>query len=73
MPGRQSLDDVAERLRIALDMFDLGESIMRQNLRRSFPQASDADIEAKLSEWLSQRPGAEYGDAPGRRIHLRDE
>ncbi len=53
---------------MALDMFSLGESIMRQNLRRSFPDASDAEIEARLLEWLSQRPGAEHGDAPGRRI-----
>ena len=58
---------------MALDMFGLGESIMRQNLRRSFPDASDAEIEAKVWEWLSERPGAEYGDAPGRPVDLPNE
>jgi hypothetical protein len=47
-------------------MFDLGESIMRQNLRRADPEASEQDIEARLRVWLLERPGAEHGDAPGR-------
>jgi hypothetical protein len=47
-------------------MFDLGESIMRQNLRRADPEASEQDIEARLGAWLLERPGAEHGDAPGK-------
>jgi hypothetical protein len=73
MSDSQSLKNAAERLRIALDMFGLGESIMRQNLRRRFPDASQTEIEAKIWEWLSDRPGAEYGDAPGRRVDLPHE
>ena len=57
---------MGEKLRTALEMFGLGESMMRQNLRRADPNASEAEIEAKLSAWLSGRPGAEDGDAPGR-------
>jgi hypothetical protein len=56
----------AEKLRIALDMFSLGESFMRQNLRRAFPLASDTEIDEKIQAWLLERPGAEDGDAPGR-------
>lgn len=38
---------------------------MRQNLRRRYPDASEVEIDAKLEEWLSERPGAEFGDAEG--------
>ena len=69
----ERLRELGERIRIALDMFGLGESIMRQNLRRRFPRASEAEIEAKIWQWLSERPGAEYGDAPGKRVDLPNE
>ena len=59
-------DDVGEKLRTALEMFGLAESMMRQKLRRSHPEASEEEIEAKIWQWLSERPGAEDGDAPGR-------
>ena len=62
----QRREQLAEKLRIALDMFGLGESIMRQNLRRACPDASESEIEERLGKWLSERPGAEQGDAPGR-------
>jgi hypothetical protein len=41
---------------------------MRQNLRRRFPEASEAEIEARLIGWLQERPGAEAGDATGRSV-----
>ncbi|MFZ5469763.1 MAG: hypothetical protein ACOZIN_10030 [Myxococcota bacterium] len=56
------------RLRIALELFEAGVDMMRQNLRRRFPTESDAQIEGRLSAWLRERPGAEYGDAEGRRV-----
>ena len=59
-------EDAATKLRTALAMFGLGESIMRQNLRRTYPGASEAEIEAKIWAWLSEHPGAEYGDAQGK-------
>jgi hypothetical protein len=58
--------EAAERLRLALDLFEAGELIMRQNLRRRFPAASAAEIEERLDRWLSERPGAEFGDTVGR-------
>jgi hypothetical protein len=48
--------DPTERLRIAFDLYDFGESMMRQNLRRNNPSASDAEIEAMLTSWLQDRP-----------------
>jgi hypothetical protein len=38
---------------------------MRKKLSRDHPNASVAEIEEKLSAWLSERPGAEHGDSPG--------
>lgn len=60
-----SRTDAAVRLRIALDLFAAGEALMRQNLRRRLPDASAAEIEEHLCAWLTERPGAEFGDAVG--------
>jgi hypothetical protein len=61
-------DQAAARLRVALEMFDIGVEMMRQNLRRAHPTLTDTEIEARLTAWLSERPGAEFGDAVGRRV-----
>ncbi len=58
----------AARLRLALDMFAAGEAMMRQTLRRRFPAETDAEIERRVGRWLSERPGAENGDAEGQRV-----
>jgi len=55
-----------ERARVTFELADLGIKLMRQNLRRQFPQDSDAVIEQRLVAWLDTRPGAEHGDAWGR-------
>jgi signal transduction histidine kinase len=61
-------DQAAARLRAALEMFETGVQMMRQNLRRNHPSLSDAEIEARVTAWLRERPGAEFGDAVGRRV-----
>ena len=53
-----------------LDLFQTGVDLMRQNLRRRHPEASEEDIERLLHEWLLQRPGAESGDCPGRPVDV---
>lgn len=58
----------AERFRVALDLFETGVRIMRQNLKRDFPDATEQEIEDRLNAWLRHRPGAEHGDRPGRRL-----
>jgi hypothetical protein len=60
-----SPDAAAERLRLALDFYEAGEALMRQNLRRAHPHASDEEIETMLVRWLQHRPGAEHGDSAG--------
>jgi hypothetical protein len=59
---------LAARLRTALDLCELGESIRRAQLRREHPDATDEEIEALLVAWLQTRPGAEHGDAWGRPV-----
>ena len=60
--------DAAHKLRLAFDLFDAGLDMMRQTLRRRYPDESDAEIERRVDRWLHERPGAEDGDAPGRRV-----
>jgi Rv0078B-related antitoxin len=60
---------LAERLQTALDLYEAGEELMRENLRRQHPEADEVEIEHLLAAWLHERPGAEHGDAPGRVIH----
>jgi len=61
---------VDERLRATVELFELGVRLMRENLRRQFPDACDVDIEQRLRHWLHERPGAEQGDAVGRAVRL---
>jgi Rv0078B-related antitoxin len=62
------LDAAARRLRLALDLFEAGEELMRQQLRRKHPALTTAEIEARLLTWLLERPGAEFGDTTGRLV-----
>ena len=61
MPRRSQQSPQAQRLAQAFDMYETGLDIMRQNLRRRFPRASDAAIEKRLNEWLLDRPGDSAG------------
>jgi len=62
---RHGQEIMAQRLRLAFDLYEAGEDLMRQNLRRQNPQADAAEIERRLVAWLRHRPGAEQGDAVG--------
>jgi hypothetical protein len=58
----------ARRFRTALELFEAGVAMMRQNLRRQFPEADEKEIAARLAQWLQERPGAELGDCDGRPV-----
>lgn len=51
-------------MRIALDLYEVGEGMMRARLSRERPDAEDAEIDAAILAWLQHRPGAEFGDFP---------
>jgi hypothetical protein len=61
----QPQSSVAEAFRVTLDLFETGVELMRQNLRRRHPDASEAEVDLRLREWLRDRPGAESGDCVG--------
>jgi hypothetical protein len=56
----------AERFRIAMELFEAGIELKRQNLLREFPDASAEEIDERFYRWLHHRPGAEHGDCSGR-------
>lgn len=56
----------AAAFQATLELFEAGVDVMRQNLRRHYPGATVTEIESRLGAWLRQRPGAEFGDCPGR-------
>lgn len=43
-----------ERLRLAFELFEAGERMMRLNIRRRHPDLDDAAVEKKLIQWLQQ-------------------
>jgi Rv0078B-related antitoxin len=65
------MEGIAEAFRATLDLFQTGVDLMRQNLRRRHPSATDREIDQLLQRWLHERPGAEAGDCPGRRVDPR--
>ncbi len=47
---------VLARFQMAFDLYQTAEDIMRQNLRRRLPEASEAEIEDWLNAWLRKEP-----------------
>ncbi len=43
----------------------------RQNIRRLHPELDDAEVEERVLEWHSHRPGVEDGDADGASFILK--
>lgn len=68
----RSTAEVAAAFRTTIDLFEAGVAMKQQSLRRSHPDASEEEIERRLRHWLHERPGAEYGDSPGRRVDPAD-
>jgi hypothetical protein len=55
----------AERMRIALELAELAEAMLRQRLRRDRQGITEDEIDALVQAWREHRPGAEHGDAEG--------
>jgi hypothetical protein len=62
--------DPAARLRIALELHELGVRMHRQRLRRERPELTHAELDIAIRAWLHERPGAEHGDAVGTPVQL---
>jgi hypothetical protein len=44
--------DVMDRFRALLDLYDMSMALMRQNLHRRYPNATEEEIEDGLRRWL---------------------
>ena len=62
-PQPRDVNAMANRLLEALEMWEGGVQIMRENLRRRSPHATNEEIEDELSRWLA---GSDLGDAARR-------
>jgi hypothetical protein len=65
-------ETMADRLRIALELFEVGEKMYRQRMTRLHPDDPVA-VDRAVQAWLLHRPGAEDGDAVGVRSHRFDD
>jgi hypothetical protein len=65
-----SPSSVVESFRATLDLFQTGVDVMRQNLRRRYPEAGHDEIDRLLRGWLLERPGAESGDSAGHAVDV---
>ena len=69
MPGATlEPDSPAARLRLALELAAVADAMRAQRFRRENPGLDEEAIEALMEAWRGIRPGAEAGDAPGRRV-----
>jgi hypothetical protein len=58
---------------MAFELYDLAERMMRQNLRRRDPRATEEEIEWRLRAWLrSAPPPGTCGPGPALRPGRRD-
>lgn len=46
----------AERLRLALDLYDAGEEMFRLRLKRQHPDWTEQQIEEHICQWLHASP-----------------
>jgi hypothetical protein len=59
------------RLRFALEMVETGVEMMRCNLRRTHPDATEAQLQELLNDWLLLRPTDEFSGSSTSALRLR--
>lgn len=64
--------DLEAHMDMAFELFDFGDQVMMQNLRRRHPDESEEEIRERFQTWLLTRPGAEHGDAGGSTFRPRE-
>jgi hypothetical protein len=67
-PPKQPIRDpaVLARMQMAFELYELAEQMMRQNLRRRNPGASEEEIEQGIRDWLLRSPSDLPTDGPFR-------
>jgi len=67
-PPKRPIHDpaVLARMQMAFELYELAEIMMRQNLRRRNPEASEEEIEQGVRDWLLRSKGDLPPDGPFR-------
>jgi Rv0078B-related antitoxin len=47
---------ILARARAVFDLFDFADNVMRQNLCRRYPEASEEEIRQRFAAWAEKRP-----------------
>lgn len=50
---------ILARARAAFDLCETAEQMMRQNIRRWYPEASEEEIRQRFAAWVEKRPYVE--------------
>jgi hypothetical protein len=62
-------EELAERMRLTLDLHEAGVQMMAMNLRREHPEATEAEVAEMLRAWLQHLGPGDLG--PGLRVRTR--
>lgn len=54
--GKDERERCADRLEMALEMFEFGLEIKKQQFRRNQPGLSEAEIDTLVERWLVDQP-----------------
>ncbi len=55
--------EILARAAAAFDLCQTAENIMRQNLRRWHPEATEKEVHARFAAWVEKRPYVEPSPA----------
>jgi hypothetical protein len=62
--------DATEKMKTLLDLFEFGESVMRENLKRKFSRESEEQIDRRFLAWRLRLPGYDEAEAPAAILEL---
>jgi len=54
LPGASTT--AAERFRVALELYEEGVALQRQNFRRRYPALTPAELDTLVEAWLAREP-----------------
>lgn len=65
--------EILERMQMTFELYEVAETMKRQNVRRRHPELGEEEVEQRVLDWLRQRPGAPQGDADGPLFAVRGQ